>query len=57
MLKRLLRLLPGFSENASMMSNTDMETDEQFRVHAVEGQMVVLAEPGQAAAAIERAAR
>jgi len=44
-------------------SVTDMETDEQFRVHEVDGQIVVLAEPGQAAAetiaaaAIERASR
>lgn len=42
---------------------TDMETDEQFRVHEVSGQLVVLADPGAAhaeaiaAAAIERAAR
>lgn len=42
---------------------TDMETDEQFRVHEVDGQLVVLSEPGadaaktNAAAAIERTAR
>jgi hypothetical protein len=29
---------------------TDMETDEQFRVHEVDGQLVVLAEPGAATA-------
>lgn len=42
---------------------TDVETDEQFRVHEVDGQIVVLSEPGAAqaetiaAAAIERASR
>ena len=42
---------------------TDMETDEQFMVHEVDGQIVVLAAPGAAvaetiaAAAIKRAAR
>jgi hypothetical protein len=42
---------------------TDMETDEQFRVHGVDGQLVVLAAPGaetaktSADAAIDRTAR
>lgn len=42
---------------------TDVETDEQFMVHEVDGQIVVLAEPGAAAAetiaaaAIERLAK
>lgn len=42
---------------------TDVETDEQLRVHEVDGQLVVLSEPGSAeadaiaTAALERAAR
>lgn len=42
---------------------TDMETDEQFRVHEVDGQLVVLTDPKAAtaetiaAAAIKSAAR
>lgn len=42
---------------------TDVETGDQFRVHEVDGEVVVLSEPGAAAAetiadaAIQRAAR
>lgn len=56
---RLLAVLSAFG----YANVTDMETGEQFRVHEVDGQIVVLAEPHQAAAetiaaaVIERAAR